>query len=339
MPELRKDPVTEGWVIVSTERRKRPTDFPSLPEEEDHAGCPFCPGNEDKTPPEIIAFGRDGGKPNTPGWKVRVVPNKFPALGIEGELDRRGLGMYDLMNGIGAHEVIIETPDHNRHLKDSTVEEIQLVLRAYQQRMEDLLRDPRLRYTLIFKNQGGQAGASLHHPHSQLIATPVTPKKVREELIGSQRYWELKERCVFCDIIRQEQDTGDRIVYENEAFVAFCPFASRFPFEVWILPKKHSPDFHTITPGHIPFLADMLRIVLGKLASALGNPQYNYILHTGPARFARRGYWETIEQDYHWHLEIIPRLTKIAGFEWGTSFYINPTPPEEAASYLREREV
>jgi UDPglucose--hexose-1-phosphate uridylyltransferase len=246
--------------------------------------------------------------------------------------------MYDMMSGIGAHEVIIETPDHNRKLRDAEFDEIELMLRAYQERTQDLFQDPRLRYILVFKNVGDQAGASLYHPHSQLIATPVTPKKVQEELKGAKKYWEQKERCVYCDIIRQEMDAGLRIVDENEAFVSFCPYASRFPFEMWILPKRHSPDFCKIRAEEIPPLARALRTVMRKLGSSLGNPQFNYILHTGPARFARTGYWQTIDEDYHWHIEIIPRLTKIAGFEWGTSFYINPTPPEEAAAYMAERE-
>jgi len=341
MPELRKDPVVGRWVIIASERALRPSDFHKVSEEPSgsEVKCPFCPGNEHTTPPEIYAIRDDGSQPNTPGWKVRVVPNKFPALRIEGDLGRRGIGMYDMMSGIGAHEVIIETPNHYKKLCDLSVAELSLVLKTYRFRLSDLKKDPRFRYILIFKNQGEQAGASLHHSHSQIIATPVTPKRVKEELQGAREWFIMKERCVFCDIINQELDSGSRLVYENESFIAFAPFAARFPFECCIMPKKHSCDFDSITDEEIIQLADALGIVLRKLKVALNDPQYNYIIHTAPNRYQRRGYWTTLEQDYHWHIEIIPRLTKVAGFEWGTGFYINPTPPEDAAKYLRETEA
>lgn len=342
MNELRKDPVVGRWVIISTERGRRPDFFISIPEEvkEKKVACPLCPGNENLTPPEIYALRPAGSKPNTPGWRVRVVPNRFPALGIDVELIRRGVGMFDMASGFGAHEVIIETPGHNKDLKDQSSEELGEVLKTFQYRIADLHKDKRLRYCLVFKNAGREAGATVSHPHSQLIATPVTPKRVKEELVGSKNYFESKERCVYCDILSQEMDSGERIVYENKEYVSFCPFASRFPFEIWLLPKKHSPDFCCpTTKKNIPFLAEALKTTMQKLAQTLNNPSYNYLIHTAPNRYPRSGYWQTIDQDFHWHIEITPHLVRVAGFEWGTGFYINPTAPEEAAKYLREARV
>ncbi len=337
MPELRKDPLIGRWVIVSTERGKRPSEFTPTPiEQTDHSKDPFAEGNEHLTPAEIFAFRNPHSKPNGPGWQVRVVPNKFPALRIEGDLGKEGHGMYDQMNGVGAHEVIIETPNPELQLEQQPIEGVARVLETYKMRMSDLLRDTRFRYTLIFKNFGRQAGATLPHPHSQLIATPVTPKRVKEKLIGAMQYFNYKDRSIFEDMLRQELKEGSRIVYENTGFVAFCPFASRFPFEVTILPRRQAAYFYDIHPDEILQLADVMKVTLMKLSKALNQPQYNYIIHTAPVRYPHHGYWATIDQDYRWHIEILPRLTLIAGFEVGTGFYINPTPPEEAAKYLRE---
>ncbi|MBM3860206.1 MAG: DUF4921 family protein [Verrucomicrobia bacterium] len=337
MPELRKDPIVGRWVIVATERGKRPSEFlPNPVEVVDPSKDPFAEGNEHLTPSEVYAQRKPGSKPNGPGWQVRVVPNRFPALRIEGELDKEPCGIYDRMNAIGAHEVIIETPDPNLPLEQQPVDGIARVFEAYRVRMADLLRDQRFRYILIFKNHGRQAGATLPHPHSQLIATPVTPNHVKEKLEGATRYFAYKDRSIFEDILRQETREGLRLVYENDGFVAFCPFASRFPFEVTVMPRRQSPDYHAIQPEEMPFLADAMRVTLQKLSKALNQPQYNYIIHTGPVRRPRQGYWTTIDLDFRWHIEILPRLTLIAGFEVGSGFYINPTPPEEAAKYLRE---
>ena len=336
MPELRKDPIIGRWVIIATERSKRPTDFHLAPEKPDTRSCPFCEGNESKTPSEVFSFRKAHTHKASPGWEVRVVPNKYPALGIEGELEKMGIGMYDRMNGIGAHEVIIENPNHMVSLEDLPLEHAAKVFETYKIRMADLSKDKRFRYVLVFKNVGLQAGASLTHPHSQLIATPITPKRVAEELIGAQEYFTYKDRCVFCDVVREEQEQQKRIVYENDDFLCFCPFASRFPFETWIIPKRHSPDYTNIQAKEIPQLADAVQHGLKRLSKALHKPQYNFVIHSSPVRWPRKGYWTTIEHDYHWHIEIMPRLTKVAGFEWGTGFYINPTVPEEAAKYLRE---
>lgn len=333
MPELRKDPVTNRWVIIASERAKRPSDFVVESQILKHGFCPFCYGNEDKTPPEIIAYYNDGNrKPNTPGWEVRVIPNKFPALQIEGELERKGVGMYDMMNGIGAHEVIIETPEHDKSLSELSDLQVEKVIHAYKDRGIDLKKDIRFEYILIFKNYGDAAGASLEHPHSQLIATPIVPKRVIEEIRGAHQYFEYKERCVFCDIIREELGNPERIISENTNFLSFEPFAPRFPFETWILPKKHSSDFLEINDEVIKDLARILKDTIGRIKKALNDPPFNYILHTAPLKKQYR-------EVEHWHFEIMPKLTKVAGFEWGSGFYINPTPPEEAAKYLREVEI
>ena len=325
-------------MIISTERAQRPGQIETCPGETNGKGCPFCAGREGLTPPEIFAWRPTNTRPNTPGWEVRVVPNKYPALHVEGELDKQGHGVYDRMNGIGAHEVIIETPDHAKRLEEQSRESVAKVFEAYKLRIADLSRDMRIKYILVFRNEGRAAGASLAHPHSQLIATPVTPKRVKEELTGSAAYFHYKDRCIYCDIIRQEIAERVRVVYENELFVSFCPFASRFPFELWVLPKKHHADYQSITRDETRVLADMMIVTLGKLAKALNRPQYNFVLHTSPVRWPRKDYWRTIEFDYHWHIEIMPRLTQIAGFEWGTGFYINPTSTEDAAKYLQEVE-
>jgi len=332
MPQLRKDPVLGRWVIIATERGKRPTDFAH--DRERHRGgfCPFCEGNEDKTPPEVFAYRAKASKPDRPGWDVRVVPNKFPALAIEGELERAGEGMYDKMNGVGAHEVIIETTDHDRELADQPAEHIARILKAVQERMIDLQGDTRFRYIQFFRNRGSAAGASLEHPHSQLIALPIIPKRMVEELAGGKKYYGYKERCVFCDIVAQETWTRNRIVAENDGFISIAPFAARFPFETWILPRKHDPCFEDENDeGRLAF-AQVLKETLMRMNAALDDPPYNLILHTSPVGEKDLKY-------YHWHFEIMPKLTKVAGFEWGSGFYINPTPPEDAAKYLREVEL
>jgi UDPglucose--hexose-1-phosphate uridylyltransferase len=330
LPELRKDPITGRWVIISTDRAKRPMDFVRESVEIKGNGfCPFCYGNEQKTPPEILAYGRNGAGANTPGWRVRVVPNKFPALGIEGDLDRTGEGIFDKMNGIGAHEVIIETPEHQSTLATLAEKAIEDVLWAYRDRMLDLKNDRRFRYILLFKNHGEAAGASLEHTHSQLIALPIVPKRVREEVDNAKKYYMEKERCVFCDIIRQEIEDSVRVVAENDLFIALAPYAPRFPFETWLLPKQHSSAFENNQSPTYGSLARMMRNVLSRLDSALARPAYNYMIHTSPIG-------EETNDHYHWHIELMPRLTKVAGFEWGSGFYINPTPPEESARFLRD---
>jgi UDPglucose--hexose-1-phosphate uridylyltransferase len=340
MPELRKDPLIGRWVIIATERAKRPVDFIASHEENGPEGdCPFCEGREAQTAKEILAVRQGGAAPNQPGWQVRVIPSIKPILRIEGALNRRGKGMYDVMDGIGAHEIIIESPRHIRNAADLPAEQILAGLQAALARMSDLERDPRFRYVLWFKNYGAIAGAGkVQHTRSQLIATPVTPLRVKEELAGARRYFEDKERCLICDILAQERQAQARLVLESAHIVALCPFAARFPFELWLVPKQHRCDFIGMRPEELADLALVMKQVLGRLKSVLDDPPYNALLHTAPFRRQRGriGHWKTIEDDYHWHIELIPRLTRVAGFEWGSGFYINPTPPEESAKYLRE---
>jgi UDPglucose--hexose-1-phosphate uridylyltransferase len=329
MPELRKDPIMGRWVIISTERARRPSDFSRPREGRKATECAFCIGHEHETPPEVLAFRSNGGPPNSKDWTVRVVPNKFPALRIEGELGRKGEGIFDMMNGVGAHEVIIETPDHSSDLAQLSEQQIEDVLWSYHDRVYDLKKDRRFRYILIFKNHGSEAGASLEHTHSQLIALPIIPLNVAEELHGAREYFRHKERCVFCDLIRQEREDQVRLVAENDEFITLCPFAPRFPFETWVLPKNHGEAFEQMTRHAHHNLARSLRDILSRVNKVLDSPPYNYLIHSLPIREPEDGY-------YHWHVEIMPKLTKVAGFEWGTGFYINPTPPEDAARHLRD---
>ncbi len=329
MPEFRRDPVTGRWVIIATDRAHRPQDF-SREQVVIKGGrfCPFCPSSETKTPPEVLAYRQSGGA-NEPGWTLRVVPNKFPALRVEGDFDRQGEGLYDRMNGIGAHEVVIETPDHQLSMAMMTDKTVEDVFWAYRDRFMDLKKDRRMRYVMAFKNHGEGAGASLEHSHSQLIALPVVPRTVAEELEGSKKYFELRDRCIFCDIIRQEISTGSRVVIETEQFIAICPYAARFPFEIWVLPRRHFSHFEDTDAAAFHNLGWIMPAVLREIDKVLEHPAYNFMIHTAPLQEPELPY-------FHWHIELIPKLTKVAGFEWGTGFYINPTPPEEAARFLRE---
>jgi UDPglucose--hexose-1-phosphate uridylyltransferase len=331
--ELRKDPVTGRWVIISTERRKRQSDFrlESVHIAPDSA-CPFCEGHEHMTPRELLAYSRNGRGANQPGWDLRVVPNQFPVLRVEGSLDRQGEGLFDKMNGIGAHEVIIETPHHLETLATMGDAAVEQVLAAFRERVRDLKQDRRFRYIIIFKNHGAAAGASLDHSHSQLIALPIVPREVRDEVDGARTHYASKERCVFCDIIRQERSEARRLIAENAEMVALAPYAPRFPFETWILPNRHQSLFED-APGHeYASLAQLLGDILRRMNKVLVSPPYNLLIHSAP-------FVEPAGDYYHWHVEIIPKLTKVAGFEWATGFYLNPTAPEEAAHVLRDVKV
>lgn len=348
MHEIRKDPLLGRWVIVEKELKMAPNDYASealkAKEESGQFGaeerCDLCAGNEYKTPPEIMAYREPSTMPNTPGWWTRVFPCQYPVLMVEGELNRQGVGMYDKMNGIGAHEIIVESPEHNRSPEDMDITQMERVIYTYRDRISDLEKDCRLRYSLIYKDHGSAFsinGPRSSHPHSQLIVTPVIPKRIKEELDGAKAYYDYKERCIFCDIMKEEIETGTRIVEERGSFIAFCPFAPVSPFEVWILPKRHSCSFTEIMKEEVVDLAGILRSILVRIKDVLNMPEYTYALHTAPNRIPRAGHWHTLGDDFHWHIEILPRVTKAAGFEWGGGFYVIATPPEEAARYLRER--
>jgi UDPglucose--hexose-1-phosphate uridylyltransferase len=328
MPELRRDPIVGRWVIIATERARRPNHFRRA-EEPPGGLCPFCPGHEDKTPREVYVWGRPAVPPNVAGWQVRVVPNRYPALMIEGELDREAAGIYDRMNGVGAHEVVIETPEHSRDLSELTDAQVTEVLFAFKARVLDLRNDMRFRYILIFKNHGSAAGATLEHTHSQLIALPVTPRQVADEIEGARRHHGHRERCIYCDIVGQERKDRSRLVHENEEFVVFEPWAPRSPFETWIVPRRHESNFEAEPKERLALAAQALRTTLAKLMAGLGRPAYNFMIHTNPLR-------DPSSASYHWHIEVVPALTQVAGFEWGSGFHINPVPPEEAAEFLRK---
>lgn len=329
MADLRRDPIVGRWVIVDTDHPKGPQDFEREPLAFKSGDCPFCYGNEYMTPPEIEVIRDPSTQPNTVGWQVRTVANKFPALQIEGDIERRGVGIYDMSNGVGAHEIIVQTPYHHKELADLEDYEVENVIKMYCRRMTDLRNDTRFKYILLFKNHGPSAGASLEHPHTQLIALPMIPKNVQEELEGAFDYFEYRERCIFCDIIRQELQEKERIIFENKYFLAFCPYVSRFAFEVWITPKKHQDAFCQMNQEQMQELAHILKATLSRINEVLHQPAYNFIIHTSPLNVEHK-------EGYHWHIEIMPKLTRVAGFEWGTGFYLVPTPPEAAAKYLRK---
>ena len=326
MPELRKDPVTSRWVIIRSESPQ--LEFQNEPNLKTSRVCPFCPGNESMTPPEISSV-----ENKTPSkqsrWQVRVVPNKFPALRIEGTTEKTTKGIYDRVGGFGAHEVIIENPDHGSELADLPAERVEDVLKMYRDRCLDLRRDPRFRYILIFKNYGASAGASLEHPHSQLIGLPIVPSRVLHELKGAQHHFDQTKRCLFCDLLNQEKSEKKLTVFSEGDFIALAPFAARFPFETWVLPKTHAASFDSLTDAQIKDLAKTLKTTLLKLKKALKDPSYNFMVHTLPIQGEH-------SESFHWHIEIIPQLTQVAGFEMGTGFYLNPAPPEAAASKLRD---
>jgi UDPglucose--hexose-1-phosphate uridylyltransferase len=329
---LRFDITTNDWVVFAPSRSARPSDMRRpLPERQDPSAsrpCPFCPGNEQLTPPEVFAV-RDHGPPNSAGWKVRVTPNKFPALRIE-EDHRRGQAgrLFRFMGGCGAHEVIIDSPSHTLSLAEQPVEQIRLVLQALQQRYIDLMGDPRFQTIIIFKNHGLQAGTSLAHPHCQLIATAVVPHMLRHKLAVAAQYFDLNGECVYTAMLGEELAAKERILVENEHFVAFLPYASQVPFETWILPRIRQSSFRWLDPSLIKPLASILKTTLSRIRLALGDPDFNLTIDSVP-----KG--EEDAEYFLWHIQILPRLTMRAGFEMGSGMSINTILPEDAATYLR----
>jgi UDPglucose--hexose-1-phosphate uridylyltransferase len=335
--ELRYCPIKHRWSIIAPERGQRQSEMVRSGSKDRVAAAddPFARGNEAQTAPEIFRLPKGEDAP----WQVRVFANSFPALRVEGEVLREAVGLNDTVTGIGAHEVIVETPESDKELADLEVDEIQLVLEAYRARLLDLRHDIRLRYVLIFKNKGREAGASVDHAHSQLIATPIIPTAVVNELNSCRDHYSRRERCLFCDLIRQEQRLAERICLETDHFLAMAPFAASTPFETWILPKEHRHDFALSSADELRGTAVILRDFLRRARKLLDDPPYNLVLHTVPNPHPRPGrpdYWTTIEHDYHWHFEFAPRTSRLAGFEWGSGYTINPTPPEEAARLLAE---
>ena len=322
MPELRKDPVTGTWVILSPERKIRPQFY--LEEEEN---CPFCEGNEPMTPPEIYAIRDKHTEANQPGWQLRVIPNKYPALRVEGNLDKQGEGFYDKMNGIGAHEVVIETPSHSMGMDELENEQVSNIFLTFKRRILDLKRDIRFKYIQVFKNHGRLGGATIPHPHSQIVALPVVPARVNERLTHAETHFKGKERCIFCDIIHYEQEYRKRVLLENSDYIVMSPFAPKLPFELVLFPRSHAASFEETGDSMIQSLAVVLRDTIGRINKSLKRPAYNLMLHN--ASFDR-----DCKDYFHWHLEIVPIITGTGGFELGTHSYINPTPPEEAIEIL-----
>jgi UDPglucose--hexose-1-phosphate uridylyltransferase len=329
MPEIRKDPFTGRLIIFSAERAKRPQPVALDRNPGDMRSCPFCAGNEAMTPPEVFAYGADPNQIQRPGWIVRVVPNKYPALVSDGNGSEFTDGIYESMNGLGVHEVIIESPNHVENMAMLSENQIEQVLLAYRERMLHLRRDKRWRYILLYKNQGIEAGATLPHVHSQLIALPWMPKEVADEMTGAQGYFESTGDCLYCEMIRREIRDRNRIVAEHERWVVLCPYASRFSYEAWILPRKHVSNFDASSKDDFAELSRVLRQTLIRLNRQLTNPPFNYTIHSSPLGEAADGF-------YHWHMEIMPKLTQVAAFELGSGSYINPVAPEDAARLLRK---
>jgi UDPglucose--hexose-1-phosphate uridylyltransferase len=325
--EYRRDPVTGRWVVVSTET-PRPTDFEheSVTVRPD-PHCPLCEGHETMTPSELWVD-RPMGGPNGPGWTVRVVPNQSPLVRVESPLERQGEGLFDKVTGVGAHEVVVESPHHGETLATLGDDGITRVLWALRERAQDLKRDTRFRYFLMFKNHGAAAGAALAHAHTQLMALPVVPREARDEVEGARAHFAAKERCLYCDIIRQEEEDGRRLVVRHTAFTALAPFASRSPFETWILPRRHASRFEDVTMGDCHELARTLGEVLQRLNKALETPPYTMVIHSAPLADGL--------EFYHWHIEILPKVTRSGTLEWTTGFHVNPTRPEDAAAFLRQ---
>ncbi|MDW7760959.1 MAG: galactose-1-phosphate uridylyltransferase [Acidobacteriota bacterium] len=339
MSELRKDRVSGRWVIIASERSRRPNDFrrDSPASSAAHPNdCPFCEHQESKTPPEIFAVRKRNSRPDGPGWRVRVVPNMFPAMerNVKSPAGKKD-GLFVRRDGHGSHEVVIETPAHNREMADLPVDHIADILRAYRERFRSL-EDEFPRHSIqVFKNKGREAGASLAHPHSQILAVPAAPLRVMEEVQGSRRLFRSRGHCVFCLMIQKEGEAGERIVTENPHFRAIAPFASRFPFETAVYPLRHSAFFSQIEDDEIPALAGALKHILRKLQSALGDPSYNLVIHTAPNPMRKHAAGGVVDRSYHWHVEILPFGSRAAGFEWGTGLIINPVSPETAAEVLR----
>ncbi|PKM92642.1 MAG: galactose-1-phosphate uridylyltransferase [Elusimicrobia bacterium HGW-Elusimicrobia-4] len=332
MSEIRQNLVTKDWVIIATERAKRPEDFKkkgkskiTLPEFE--STCPFCPGNEQKmSPDETLRIEKNG------GWQVRIIPNKFPALSKTGERIRTVDGIKRKLTGVGLHEVVIETPLHNLTTALLPTDDVRNIIKSYKMRYNEMLKDKRIEMIIIFKNHGEAAGTSLIHPHSQIVATPVVPAQVRERFNDAQKYFDENFECVFCKILSEELKDGSRIVFETKHFVAFIPYAALSPFHCWIYPKKHYSNFGDITEDEISDLAVNLQTTLKKYYFGLDNPDFNYVIRSAPTDLK-------VLDFFHWYISIIPRITKTAGFELGSGMFINSSLPENDAKFLREVKV
>ncbi len=327
MPEIRHNIVTREWVIIATERAKRPEEFAQRNPRRASAApyvatCPFCPGNEALAPPETFRIPANG------SWQVRVVPNKFSALSAAGELSRRTNGLKRTVSGVGIHEVIVETPGHDKTLALLSAAEVEKVLETYQRRYEAVTADPRVAHVTLFKNHGERAGSSLEHPHSQLIGTPIIPPQMRERMEHALRFYDENGACLFCSVMADELSDEVRIVARTAHFVAFLPFAALTPFHMWIFPLRHAATFMEATAAELADLAGLLRSVLRKVYFTLQNPDFNLSVRSAPREASGLRY-------YHWYVSVIPRVTRVAGFEIGSGMFINVSLPEKSAEFLR----
>lgn len=331
MPELRYNLICGEWVIIATERAKRPKDFIKavkdkkvLPEHK--PDCPFCPGNEEKTQGEVYRIGDDK------SWKVRVVPNLFGALSPKEKPLRKNNGIYLSMNGFGEHEVIVENPLHNTIIPLMSNEEVENILKVYKARYVCLKDEPGIEAIIIFKNHGPQAGTSLEHPHSQLVATPIVPPQIRGRVDRAMRYHDMTGECIFCKTMQEELKAKVRIVFETDKFFSFIPYGSQSPFDIWIFPRRHMASFDEINDAELSDLAINLKSTLQKLYYGLDNPDFNYTIRSRPVK-------EKGDQYLHWYISIIPRLSNPAGFELGSGMFINTSLPEEGAEFLRQVKI
>lgn len=334
MPELRKDPVIGRWVIIATERARRPGVFiESQKNTFDPGPCAFCDNKER----EIFSVRPHSGA----DWRVKVVESGTPLLNCQGKFSRHGHGLYDVVNDYGNHEVVIETPEHIANMADLSVEQIRMVFETYVVRYNELEKNTNFQYVIAYKNYGWAAGSRrIGHSRSQVISTPVIPFSAKQKLEGAKKYFNYRERCLYCDMLQQELEAKVRIVAESEHFVALTPFAPRFVFELCVIPKKHHCDFAKGIVGLEHDLAGLMKTVLMKFKVGLEDPSYNYVIHSAPFRHTSVGTkWKTLSDDYHWHIEVLPRLTRVAGFERGSGFYISSIPPESVAEYLREVKI
>ncbi len=328
MSELRQDPATLDWIIISKTRARRPHDFakkrePEKPPTEFSADCPFCPGNEHLTPAESELYGGDG------RWDIRVIPNKFAALTPDGDTERKEWKLFRMTHGYGRHEVIIETPRHNEFIQFMDDAHAEMLINAYRDRYHALKRDRKIKVIIIFKNHGAGAGTSLEHPHTQIVASPIVPPYIRRKLEVATQHFDNTGRCLHHDYMKAELEEGNRIVSSTAHFVVLHPFASHYPFETWIMPKSHKSSFGDISDAETADLARVLKETLMKLYAGLDNPDYNLIVHTAPVDDEHKSY-------YLWHIQIVPRLTMAAGFELGSGIYINTALPEETAPFMRD---
>jgi UDPglucose--hexose-1-phosphate uridylyltransferase len=329
MPEIRQNIATKEWVIIATERAKRPEDFTAEQRTPTHlrpphvATCPFCPGNEAMTPPpSLVRIGADG------SWQQRIVPNKFGALSPAAPAVRLEEGVARMTGGYGFHDVLIESPLHNTTTALLAPEEVAATLSALRDRARELARDERIAQIIPFKNHGESAGTSLEHPHCQMVSLPIVPSHIRQRLEEAMRYFDEHGTCVFCDMARLESEAAIRVVCEDEHFVAFIPYAAFSPFHTWILPRRHRSLFTQASDEELASLGNILKTTLLKLYRGLGDPHYNYMIRMAPLAY-EKVHWS------HWYLSIVPKVTRAAGFELGSGMYINTALPEESAAFLR----